>query len=209
MGKLFSAWGERAQQALVQAVSHHAGEAAAAAAVPVAAESLARTEVSVGRELLRIERISRWREAAAAQRRVRALTALSSGYAGHVAAAGLPRLCGAMLARLCAKLRPEVAAAAQEALDADMRERGAGGVGGVGGGGGGPGRSGFGGAHVGAGEGGRGTGAHPPALPKPGGYAQMTKTQQRHWRKKKKRAKKKITGEMAAALTQALRRLVV
>ena len=47
LGKLLSAWGERAQQALVQAVSHHAGEAAAAAAVPVAAESLARTEVSV------------------------------------------------------------------------------------------------------------------------------------------------------------------
>ena len=40
-----------------------------------------------------------------------------------------------MLARLGAKLRPEVAAAAQEALDADMRERGAGGVGGGGGGG--------------------------------------------------------------------------
>ena len=28
------------------------------------------------------------------------------------------------------------------------------------------------------------TGAHPPALPKPGDYAQMTKTQQRNWRKK-------------------------
>ena len=65
----------------------------------------------MGRELLRLARIARWREGAAAQRRVCGATALSASYAGHLAAARLPRLCGALLARLGAKLRPEVAAA--------------------------------------------------------------------------------------------------
>jgi hypothetical protein len=87
---LLAAWGERAQQALVKAVSQHAGEGAAAAAVIVAAEALARTEVALGRELLRRARIARWREGAAAQRRVRGATALSASYAGHLAAARLP-----------------------------------------------------------------------------------------------------------------------
>ena len=47
---LLAAWGGRAQQALVAAVSRHAGEDAAAAAGPVAAAALARAEVTVGRQ---------------------------------------------------------------------------------------------------------------------------------------------------------------
>ena len=70
-------------------------------------------------------------------------------------------------------------------------DRGGGGVGGAGGGGGGPGRSGFAGAHVGAGEGGRGGGdassGSAAGVIFPGNWDQMTVAQRQNWHKNRRK----------------------